>query len=138
MDILTLALISAQEMGRVKILLNDYFIQPSRSLFLVRIGTKLNVLFSLDLIQQLLNGLFTDRMDQVRGDVRQGHQDKGPLSQPGMGDDQLGRRIDDLVAVKQDIDINGTRESMGTLPSLASIPLAMKSRVGAASGWKPE
>ena len=41
--------------------------------------------------------------------ICQRNKDKGPFRQPRMRDDQLGRRVDYLVAIKQDIDINRPR-----------------------------
>ena len=43
-------------------------------------------------------------MYQVRSNLSQGIKDKSPLSQPGMGDNQLGS-IYNLVAIKKNIYI---------------------------------
>jgi len=57
------------------------------------------------ILQKLFDGLFQDGMGEIRGQLCQGHEDKSPLVQMGMGDDKA-RLLDNLGSVEEYIDIN--------------------------------
>ena len=69
------------------------------------------------ILQKLFDGLFQEGMGEIRGQLRQGHEDKTPLVQMGVGDDEACL-FDNLGSVEEYIDVNKPwSHRKGLLPS---------------------
>ena len=69
------------------------------------------------ILQKLFDGLFQEGMGEIRGQLRQGHEDKTPLMQMGVGDDEACL-FDNLGSVEEYIDVNKPwSHRKGLLPS---------------------
>jgi hypothetical protein len=69
------------------------------------------------LFEKIPDGLLQDRMEQTRGQLSQGDQDKAPLMQMGMGDGQV-RVLDYLGPIEEYVEVDDARpHPKGLFPS---------------------